>query len=93
MSIHWERVPAAGTAKVVSWVVYHTAYADHLAARIPYNVAVVELDEGPRMLTSIVGCRSDALLVDARIQLKITAEDGIPLPYFVLSEVNEEVVE
>ena len=48
------REVASGRAKIVSWIVYHRAYADHLADAVPYNVAIVALEEGPRMITSIL---------------------------------------
>ncbi|PJR09882.1 Zn-ribbon domain-containing OB-fold protein [Sinorhizobium meliloti] len=93
LSPRWVRTQAAGTGRVVSWVIYHIAYAEHLAARIPYNVAVVKLEEGPRMLTSIVDCDSADLRIDACVKLKVTEENGLPLPYFVLAEADEEVGE
>jgi len=85
LSPAWRRVDARGNGRIVSWVVYHTAYADHLKARVPYNVAIVELEEGPRLLTSIVDCEHAALQVDAPVQLKIVPEHGVSLPLFVLS--------
>lgn len=50
----WRREEASGEAKVVSWVVYHTAFDKRFAERLPYNVALVELAEGPRMITNLV---------------------------------------
>jgi len=37
-------------------VVFHKAYRPEFKDRVPYNVAIVELDEGVRMLTSVVNC-------------------------------------
>jgi uncharacterized OB-fold protein len=81
------REEASGTGRIVSWVVYHTAYAEHLAARVPYNVSIVELDEGPRLLTSIIDCDfTSQISIDARVRLKITEEGGLALPHFVLCQ-------
>jgi uncharacterized protein len=49
----WEEVEPRGT--VWSYAVYHRAYAAHLKERIPYDVALVELDSGVRLLTTLVG--------------------------------------
>jgi uncharacterized protein len=76
---------AAGKGQVVSWVVYHRAYADHLAARLPYDVTIVALDEGPRLLTNIID--SDAgrrLKVGRRVMLAVEEEDGVLLARFRL---------
>ena len=50
---HWET--ASGNARLVSWVVYHHGYHEYYATRLPYTVAVVELAEGPRLISNIVG--------------------------------------
>jgi uncharacterized OB-fold protein len=49
----WEKL--TGRGKVNSWVVFHQAYFSSVKDEIPYNVAEVELDEGPRLLTNLVG--------------------------------------
>ncbi len=47
--------PLSGRGRVNSWVVFHQAYFKSYEHDIPYNVAEVELDEGPRILTNLVG--------------------------------------
>ena len=76
---------AAGTGRVISWVVYHRAYADHLKERVPYDVTLVELDEGVRILTNIVDCNAGkSLTAGARVQLAIEIEEGFALARFKL---------
>lgn len=48
----WEKL--SGRGRVNSWVVFHQAYFSSLKDDIPYNVAEVELEEGPRLLTNLV---------------------------------------
>jgi uncharacterized OB-fold protein len=50
-AVSWEA--SAGRGRIISWVVYHQAVHPSFADRLPYNVAVVELDEGPRVITNI----------------------------------------
>lgn len=81
----WRR--SAGMGRVVSWVVYHTAYHESLKDRIPYNVALVELDEGPRLLTNIVGVKGgDGIAAGARVRLAIETEGTVALARFRLAE-------
>jgi uncharacterized protein len=80
-NIEWRR--ASGKGHVVTWVVYHKAYADHLKDRIPYDVTIVQIDEGPRVLTNIID--SDAgrnLRVGLPVELCIERENGVPLARF-----------
>lgn len=78
----WER--ASGKGRLVSWVVYHTAYHPAFEGRLPYNVALVELDEGPRLLTNIVD-PNDTLVGDAPVELKIEWEGDTALSRFRLA--------
>ena len=75
----WET--ASGAARLVSWVVYHHGYHEYFATRLPYNVAVVELAEGPRLISNIVEA-SDALRIDMPLRLVIQREAGVALARF-----------
>ncbi len=74
----WEE--ASGQGRLVSWVVYHVAFHDWFKARVPYNVATVELAEGPRLLSNIVG--DAALRIDMPVVLAIEREEGVALARF-----------
>ena len=80
----WTRETAAGGARLVSWVVYHVAYHPAFADRLPYNVAVVELDEGPRLISNVLA-EPGALRGDARLRLTIDTAERVPLPRFGLA--------
>jgi hypothetical protein len=43
---------------------YHPAFAEAL----PYNFALVELEEGPRLVTNIVGCAHEDLRADMPVE-------------------------
>ena len=66
---------------------YHTAYHPAFESRLPYNVALVELAEGPRLLTNIVD-PSEALVADAPVELKIEWEGDAALARFRLSAAS-----
>ncbi|MBI3068794.1 MAG: OB-fold domain-containing protein [Betaproteobacteria bacterium] len=75
----WET--ASGRGRLVSWVVYHHAFHKAFAQRLPYNVAIVELEEGPRLITNIVNPQA-GLAVDRPVQLVIEQEHGVALARF-----------
>ena len=73
----------SGRGRVYSFVVYHQAYHPAFEDDLPYVVAIVELDEGPHILTNIIGCSPDSLRCDMPMEVvweKVT--DEITLPKF-----------
>ncbi len=72
---------ASGNGKLLSYVINHRP---HPSFEGPYAIAVVELDEGPTMLSNIVGCEQtpEALVLD--MSLAVTFEDNgdIAIPLF-----------
>ncbi|MFC9838418.1 Zn-ribbon domain-containing OB-fold protein [Rhodococcus sp. NPDC127530] len=85
LSPDWEWVAASGSARLVSWVTYHIAYHPYFEDKLPYQVAVIELDEGPRMIAPL-DLRGSDPIVDMPMQLDIRTADGWPLPVFVPAE-------
>jgi uncharacterized OB-fold protein len=54
-------------------VVFHQSYFKGFDSELPYNVAEVELDEGPRLLTNLVGIGNNG--IRAGMPVEITFED------------------
>jgi uncharacterized OB-fold protein len=81
---HWEA--ASGTAKVVSWVVYHRGFHPAFEDRVPYNVVVAELAEGPRLISNVVGIEAaEGLTIDAPLRFTPQTEGETPVARFVLA--------
>jgi hypothetical protein len=77
----WET--ASGDARLISWVVFHTAFHPAFKGRVPYNVAVVELAEGPRLISNIVGIDDpEALRIEQPLVLAIEDESGVAIPRY-----------
>jgi uncharacterized OB-fold protein len=77
---HWE--PTGGRGTIVSWVVFHRLYFPSFAPDLPYNVALVRLDEGPVLPTNIVGCERSALHSGLPVEVVFeqrTPEISIPM--------------
>ncbi len=64
----YEWVEASGRGKMYSFVVMHQNLHPGFAQDIPYNVALVDLAEGPRILSNVVGCSNEELAVNMRVE-------------------------
>ena len=74
---------ASGKGFLYSYVIHHRPVPGFTP---PYSIAVVELEEGPRMMTNIVDCPQtpEALQLDMKVQVKFEAlDDKVTLPLFV----------
>lgn len=88
-SVSWDT--STGRGKIISWVVYHIAYHQAFESKLPYNVTIVELTEGPRLLTNIVQTApAQKLVIGAPVQLVIEYEGEQALARFRLSKAVEE---
>lgn len=63
----WERMSGRGRVWTFCW--FHRPYFAAFAPDLPYNVAMVELEEGPRLVTNIV----EVGHADLRVGLPVTA--------------------
>ena len=73
---------ASGRGFLYSYVIN---MRDHPAFDAPYSIAIVELDEGPRMMTNIINVEQtpEALQLDMLVEVTFEAvSDDISLPYF-----------
>ncbi len=72
---------ARGRGRLLSYVINHRP---HPAWDAPYSIAIVELDEGPHMMSNIIGCDQtpEALQLDMPLTVafeKLTDEITLPL--------------
>ena len=74
-----EWVEAAGSGRVHSFTVVHRAPPDY-RDEVPYVIALVDLDEGVRMMTRLVDVEPAAVSVDLPVEVAIQGEPR--LPYF-----------
>jgi uncharacterized OB-fold protein len=75
---------AAGTGTVYSFNVMRKPGNPLMADQVPYVIALVDLDEGVRMTTNIVGCEPEEVYCDQRVVVDWSVEltDGRLLPVF-----------
>jgi uncharacterized OB-fold protein len=75
-------IKASGKGFLYSYVIHHRPVPGFTP---PYAIAVVELAEGPRMMTNIVECEQtpEALQLDMPVEVVFEAQnDKITLPFF-----------
>ena len=74
--------PATGGGVIYSYSVMRRATP-------PYVVAFVTLDEGPTMLTNIVACDPDSLVIGQKVRVVFRSTDGpLLVPVFQLAEAS-----
>jgi hypothetical protein len=81
----WSRsadwTPVSGKGEIYSFYIMHQVYHPGFAAEAPYPVVIVQLDEGPRLLSNLVGCASDRIRVGLPVEAvfeDLTPEVSLP---------------
>ncbi len=83
MSERVEWVRASGGAEVSSFTIVRRPVSAAFAADTPYVVALVRLDEGPTMMTNIVGCSPESVRIGMAVEAVFERlTDEISLPQF-----------
>ena len=78
-SVDWEVTDLAGTGSVYSWVVSRHPSQPDDEARV---VALIELDEGIRMVSNLLGIDAGAITPGLRVRVSFPEVDGVKLPQF-----------
>ena len=87
LSSDHEWVEASGSGKVYSFVTVHESLRGS-GFEVPYVVAIVELDEGPHVLSNVLGITSERVQIGMPVQVFFEqVTDEISLPKFKPMEV------
>jgi uncharacterized OB-fold protein len=80
--LEWAR--ASGNGEVYSFTVVHRAPSPAFEGDVPYVVAVIALEEGPHMMSSVVGVAPDQVRVGQKVRVKFRPTEGsdVMLPVF-----------
>ncbi|MEM6774384.1 MAG: Zn-ribbon domain-containing OB-fold protein [Pseudomonadota bacterium] len=80
-------VEASGAGRIASFTVVRRAVSK--AYEAPYVVALVDLEEGPRLMTNIVDCAPEAVRIGARVGVRFDSwGDDVDLPVFTLNTAD-----
>jgi uncharacterized OB-fold protein len=76
-------VEAEGTGTVYTYSTVHRNDLPPFNDRLPYVAALVELTEGPRVMTNIVGCAPEEVAIGMRVRARFEEIDaGVHALYF-----------
>lgn len=91
----YPRVAEPGTGEPLEWaeasgrgVVYATTVVRKKPPEPSYNVALVDLDEGVRMMSRVEELAPEAVCIGLKVRAKITEQDGEPVVVFVPAEAS-----
>jgi uncharacterized OB-fold protein len=79
-SIRLGQRAVSGEGRVYSFAIYRRTY--HPAVPAPYVVALVELEEGPRLISNVVGCAPEAVRIDMPVRVRFEDVGDFTLPRF-----------
>jgi uncharacterized OB-fold protein len=79
-----------GRGQVESWTVFHQLYYKGFADELPYNVAVIRLEEGISLISNVTGIANDELRVGMPVEVVFeSATDEITIPKFKPAGASE----
>jgi hypothetical protein len=80
-TVNW--VQASGKGTLYTFALMHQLYHPGFADEVPYNIVQVDLEEGLRITSNVVGCSNDDLQIG--MPLEVTFDDitdEVTLPRF-----------
>jgi uncharacterized protein len=79
--VDWVR--ASGRGKVYTYTVTYQNQAPGFRDELPYVMAIVELDEGPRLLTNVVDSKPDAVSIGMPVEVVFDdVNESLAIPKF-----------
>jgi uncharacterized OB-fold protein len=75
--LEWRR--ASGRGRLHAFCIQHVTPLEALRDAVPFVTALVELDEGPRMLSRLVGVEPDPAAIRCEMPLVVDFEGGLPV--------------
>ena len=69
LSTNFEWSAMSGRGTVWSFIVYHHCWHPGFQKDIPYNVAMIQLEEGPIVITNIVNVPNDSIKVGMPVKV------------------------
>lgn len=76
-------VKASGKGKVHTFSVVYRAPSEPFKGDVPYTIALIDLEEGVRMMSNIINCKPDAVKIGIPVRAVFEdITDSIALPKF-----------
>jgi len=79
-----EWATASGRGSVHTFTIVRQNFMKPFADELPYVVAMIELEEGVRMMTNVTGCDPETVAIGMRVRADFVAtDDQLGVPRFV----------
>ena len=79
-----EHFVASGRGTVHTFTITHQNQMPAFVKSVPYVFAYVDLEEGPRLLTNVVGCAPEDVSIGMAVKVDfVPTDEGLGVPRFV----------
>ncbi len=85
LSSNLEWVKSSGKGKVYSYMVVYSYQPTEFEENLPYVVAIIELEEGVRLMSNVIGCSPETVKCDMKVGVVFDdVTEEVTLPKFKL---------
>jgi uncharacterized OB-fold protein len=81
-NVSWQE--SQGQGEIFTFTTVYRAPSAEFDSAVPYTVALVDLDEGPRVMGNVIECPPEDITVTARVSVTFEDVGGRVLPQFRL---------
>jgi uncharacterized protein len=81
LSMNFDWIKMSGKGEIYSFTIVRRPLSPEWETDIPYTIGVVKLDEGPRMVSNIVGCKPEDIKIGMKVAVifdDVTADITLP---------------
>jgi uncharacterized OB-fold protein len=82
----WQALSGRGT--ILSRLIFHQSYHPAWKGRLPYNVVLVQLEEGPRMFSNVLPLSKQDIEIGMPVEVAFDREGEFAIPRFVTQETT-----
>ena len=83
MSDQVEWIQASGRGTVASFTIVRRPVSEAYADEVPYVVALIQLEEGPTLMSNVIGCDPESVAIGMPVEVTFEDwSDAITVPKF-----------
>ena len=83
----WNWAPLSGSGRVGSFIIMHQAYFEGFLEELPYPIAQIELEEGPMMISNLIGIPLEQIKVSMPVRVTfVPGPENWRIPVFAPTE-------
>jgi uncharacterized protein len=86
-----EWVKVSGQGSVFAYTVVHQSPLASYSNELPYLLAIIRLDEGPHLMTNIVGSHGDDVWIGMPVVVVFEARGDLKIPQFTAAAAAGEI--